>query len=354
MQIHFPYSHFTRFPKTFHAAGYSESLKNRFFILKLFNLLIRITTTTKKCDCFGITERMVFMDGFFQTPMTRFYVEAIQSMGSGKGTAAGGQTGTVDVPSVQASKDGLGGFAGTVQDKLDGKEQQAAGISPQAAGGVSSTGRNEQAIQSMSMKEYKLYIYQRISALPRNLTQKGDVISVNISEEGFAAMKADPAYEKWVLDTLRNDFSCYQPWNAYTGGSYRFYSFGADRKEYRSESYSMGFRNDDRRKDSGRKKKEKSFWEKRAERHKLYMDLAQKAWYKRENERRFQERIDFGRKEVSSAILKQHAIERATGEHVELDANPSILSEAATESAQEYVFFKIPSALVNPKPKTGK
>lgn len=302
-----------------------------------------------------MTERMVFMDGFFQKPVTRFYAEALQSMGSGKGAAAGGQTGTADASSGRTAKDGRGGFAGTVQEKLDGKGRQAAGISPQTAGGVSPAGRNEQAIQAMSMKQYKLYIYQKISALPMSPTQRWDAVSVNISEEGFAAMKADPAYEKWVLDTLQRDFSCYNPWSAYTGGSYRIYYFGASREEYRGESYAMGFRNDNRRTDSAKKKKkEKSFWEKRAERHKLYMDLAKKAWYKRENERRFQEKIDFGRKEVSSALLKQRAIERATGEHVELDANLSVLSKAATECAQEYVFFRIPSALINPKPKTGK
>lgn len=254
------------------------------------------------------------MDGYFQTPNTGFYNKVLQGINSA-GTAGVSRNG-------QTEKNGVNGFAGV--------------------------------IQSMSMEQYKLYVYQKISALPRNMTQKGDVISVNISEEGFAAMKADPAYEKWVLDTLQREFSCYNPWSAHAGGNYRFYSFGASREEYQSESHSMGLRDDDRRSKAAKKKKEKSFWEKRAERHKLYMDLALKAWYKRENERKFQERLDLGRKEVSTAILKQHAIERATGEHVELDVNPAVLSKAATEYAQDYVFFKIPSARVNPRPKTGK
>ncbi len=86
----------------------------------------------------------------------------------------------------------------------------------------------------------------------------------------------------------------------------------------------------------------------------MYMDLATKAWYKRENEREYQQKIALGRKDVSSAILRQQAIERATGEKVELGVNPDVLSEAATELAQNYVFFKIPSALTNPKPKVGK
>lgn len=94
--------------------------------------------------------------------------------------------------------------------------------------------------------------------------------------------------------------------------------------------------------------------EKRAKRRKMFMDLAQKAWYKHENELKFQEQIAFARKEVSSAILKQQSMERATGEPAQLNVNPAVLSKAAADLAQAYVFFKIPSARVNPRPKTGK
>lgn len=117
-------------------------------------------------------------------------------------------------------------------------------------------------------------------------------------------------------------------------------------------SFHMGFRNGGKRTES--KKKEESFWDKRAKRRKMYMDLARKAWYKHESERKYQESIDLQRRELSSARLQQWALERATGEKVELNMNPSVLSEAATEYAQAYVFFKIPSALMNAKPKTSK
>lgn len=276
------------------------------------------------------------MSGFLFTPMTRFYAEALQYM---KNAAADGAAGAGNA----AGTAGTGSFAGTVQEKL----AQTADIVPRAGE------RGEQAVRAMSMDQYKMYIYQKISALPTSATQKWDAVSVNISEEGFAAMKADPAYEKWVLDTLRQDFAFYNPWSAYAGGSYRVHYFGATKQEYRGESFQMGFRNGGKHTDSA-KKKQKSFWEKRAERHKMYMDLATKAWYKRENEREYQEKIDLGRKEVSSAILRQQAIERATGEKVELGVNTDVLSEAATELAKNYVFFKIPSALTNPKPKPGK
>lgn len=102
------------------------------------------------------------------------------------------------------------------------------------------------------------------------------------------------------------------------------------------------------------KKKEKLYWEKRAKRRKLYMDLAQKAWYRRENEREYQLNLALHRRQISSARLQQAAMERATGEMQKLRVNPSVLSEAATKFAQGYTFFKIPSARMNPRPKTGR
>lgn len=108
------------------------------------------------------------------------------------------------------------------------------------------------------------------------------------------------------------------------------------------------------RADCARKRQEKILLEKKAKRHKLFLDLAQKAWYKHENELEFQQQIAFARKEVSSALLKQHSIERATGEPAELGANPAVLSKASAELAQAYVFFKVPSARVNSRPKTGR
>lgn len=291
------------------------------------------------------------MSSFLFTPMTRFYAEALEYMKNVAGGAVkedGTSGGFGGSRRTQTGKDAVfGNFAGIVRDQLVSKQG--------TAGGASQAGdRNEYAAQTMSMDQYKMYIYQKISSLPTSATQKWDAVSVNISEEGFAAMKADPAYEKWVLDTLRRDFAFYNPWSAYAGGSYRVHYFGATKEEYRGESFPMGFRNGGKHTDSSRKKKQKSFWEKRAERHKMYMDLATKAWYKRENEREYQQKIALGRKEVSSALLRQQAMERATGEKMELGVNPDVLSEAATELAQNYVFFKIPSALMNQKPKPGK
>lgn len=292
------------------------------------------------------------MSGFLFTPMTRFYAEALQYMKNAAGKAGNAGTAGNAASGQAGSAAGMGVPTGSPTDSFMGAVQEKLA---QAAGGASRVGeRNEQAVQAMSMDQYKMYIYQKISGLPTSATQKWDAVSVNISEEGFAAMKADPAYEKWVLDTLRQDFSFYNPWSAYAGGSYRVHYFGATKEEYRGESFQMGFRNGGKHTDSAKKKNQKSFWEKRAERHKLYMDLATKAWYKRENEQEYQEKIDLGRKEVSNALLRQQALERATGEKVELGVNTDVLSAASAELAQNYVFFKIPSALMNPKPKPTK
>lgn len=300
------------------------------------------------------------MSGFLLTPMTRFYMEALQSASNAAGKTAGakkdgtsaggtasGQTNSVGTGTAATGQTNRNQFADAVQEKLAQKD----GVSPEnMVSGV----RNEAMVRAMSREEYKLYIYQKIAAIPMHPSQKWDAVFVNISEEGFAAMQADPEYEKWVLDTLRKDFAFYNPWSAYAGGSYRIHYFGATKQEYRGESFAMGFRNGGKRTESSKKKKEKSFWEKRAERHKMYMDLAQKAWYKHENEQQYRETIDIQRKEVSSALLTQWSMEQITGEEVELGVNPCVLSQAATDFAQGYVFFKIPSALINPRTKINK
>ena len=59
----------------------------------------------------------------------------------------------------------------------------------------------------MSMEEYKSYIHDKISGLPVHPTQINRSASVFISEDGFAAMKNDPAYEEWVIGKLREDFA---------------------------------------------------------------------------------------------------------------------------------------------------
>ena len=124
---------------------------------------------------------------------------------------------------------------------------------------------------NMSMEEYKLYIYDKISALPVHPSNMQDSVSVHISDEGFEAMKNDPEYEKWVLDTLERNFTCYDPWSSTCGGKFMVFHFGATKQDYRSEIWNLGFRHGNDRK-IYEKKAEDSFWERRKKRRKELLE----------------------------------------------------------------------------------
>ena len=61
--------------------------------------------------------------------------------------------------------------------------------------------------QDMTMEEYKQYIHDKISQIPINPTQSGYHWNIEITDEGFEAMKNDPEYETYVLDCIRTNFS---------------------------------------------------------------------------------------------------------------------------------------------------
>ncbi len=132
---------------------------------------------------------------------------------------------------------------------------------------------------AMSMTEYKLYLYDKISSLPVHPFNMQDSVAVYISEEGLAAMKNDPEYEKWVLDCLRTNFQAYDPWGAGNGGKYVVFHFGATKEECRVESWRPRYRDEEQER-LFRKKAKDSFWERRRKRRKallaMYEELADK------------------------------------------------------------------------------
>lgn len=132
---------------------------------------------------------------------------------------------------------------------------------------------------AMSMTEYKLYLYDRISSLPVHPWNMQVFAAVNISEAGFAAMKNDPEYEKWVLDCLRTNFQAYDPWGAGSGKRYVVFYFGATKEECRVESWRSGWRDEERER-LYRKKAKDSIWERRRKKRKallaMYEELAEK------------------------------------------------------------------------------
>lgn len=122
-------------------------------------------------------------------------------------------------------------------------------------------------VQNMSMEEYKQYLYDKIEALPIHESNRQDSISVHITDAGLAAMKNDPEYEKWVLDTLRSNFQCNDSWSGIYGGKFSVFYFGAAKEEYRGESWRLGFQNGKEQK-LFHEKSEDSFWERRIKRRK--------------------------------------------------------------------------------------
>ena len=132
----------------------------------------------------------------------------------------------------------------------------------------------------MSLEDYKQYICNKISDLPMSASSQMQYISIQITDEGFEAMKNDPEYEAWVLDRLAQDFRFQNPWTAMCGGGYVVHHFGATKEQYHGESWYPGYM-------GGQgaalfdKKSKGSFWEQRMERHKEFMELQQKAAAKR-------------------------------------------------------------------------
>lgn len=117
------------------------------------------------------------------------------------------------------------------------------------------------SVKDMSLEEYKEYIYDEISKMSFSNTEKNSSFSVNITDEGFEAMKNDPEYEQWVLDTLRHDFHFNDPWGSLSKGRYVVHSFGACKEEYIGQSWSKGCYTES-------SKSEENFWKQREERRK--------------------------------------------------------------------------------------
>lgn len=253
------------------------------------------------------------MGGIFLDATTRFYLNML-----GSAQAVMGKAHT-------AGQDGS--FRQAV-------ENAAAGVS--AVDGAVRT----YSAADMTMDEYKRYIYEQILRMPVNSSQIQDAVSVSISEEGFAAMKADPTYEKWVLDTLRRDLAAYYPWGTVGESTYRSHHFGATREEYRGYCFAKDNRS---RRLAEQQRERVAEEEKRKKKHKEYLMLCEKLWLKREREQDYLDEIAACRQQISSRMLQCYAIERATGEKQEPDVNLSVLSHAGTEFAMDFIFMKLPS-----------
>lgn len=93
----------------------------------------------------------------------------------------------------------------------------------------------------MTLEQYKQSIYQQISDMPRHSSRLLESVSISISDKGFEAMKNDPEYEKWVLDTIRQEFASDNPWIYACQGGYSVFTFGAEKEDYRGEGWYPGY-----------------------------------------------------------------------------------------------------------------
>ena len=133
--------------------------------------------------------------------------------------------------------------------------------------------------QDMTMEEYKQYIHDKISQIPINPTQSGYNWNIEITDEGFEAMKNNPEYETYVLDCIRTNFSGTDPFRT---SNYSILHFGATK----AESYGIGWCTDN----SDLEESDDSFWEHRAEHKKHLEELYEEFLEKRAATKKWQDR----------------------------------------------------------------
>ena len=142
--------------------------------------------------------------------------------------------------------------------------------------------------KDMTMEEYKSYIYDKISELPWHQDNICDSWSIDISDEGFKAMKEDPEYEKWVLEDLSKALSTpYPGWARSIGGSrYVVAHIGASKDDCRADGWHMGYENGKGASVWESKSKE-SFWSKRGDQKRIQAQTDKKITEKRALEKKW-------------------------------------------------------------------
>lgn len=151
--------------------------------------------------------------------------------------------------------------------------------------------------QEMTMEEYKQYIAQKIRQIPVHPSRRNESISVNISEEGYAAMKSDPEYEAWVLNDLQS--VCSRP-GFYFGSQDRVYTniyYGATKEECHSDTWTIPSRNtSDRARE--RREENRRRLEKRIRKQKLQKQLREIAFQRQQHQRALVKKLIQHRQEI--------------------------------------------------------
>ena len=132
----------------------------------------------------------------------------------------------------------------------------------------------------LTPEEYKAKIYDEIARIQQGASRRVKT-QVYISEEGFAHMQADAAYEQRILALLRRDIT--QAFALGGGTQHLIIQVGKDAEQYRASSF-----NEPERRVV--KKDENSYWEKRAKRRRERLE-----WEQERQEKRIAQKIFFTR-----------------------------------------------------------
>lgn len=165
---------------------------------------------------------------------------------------------------------------------LDGAEKSA----------LEKTGSTQELSEAEEMELFKKEFYAELERIPKNRTIIN--LAVNISEEAFKNMKADPEYRAKIMSALRRDLtSSFAPLKVSL-----LKTVGATEKDYRGDSWS-GPNNDSEffarsqdsfyKKTSGQKDRQKElleeYLEKRAQAKRQQQELLDEKIAKQEQER---------------------------------------------------------------------
>ena len=153
------------------------------------------------------------------------------------------------------------------------------------------TGSTQELSETEEMELFKKEFYEDLSKITIHKTLNN--VAVNISEAGFKAMKDDPEYREKILSLLKRDLgSSFAPRNCSA-----VFTVGATIKEYRGDSWSVGYdsefyaRSQDSffKKTSGKKDRQKElleeYLEKRAQAKRQQQKMLNEKIAKAEQER---------------------------------------------------------------------
>lgn len=156
-------------------------------------------------------------------------------------------------------------------------------------------GLDSSLTESMTMEEYRTYIYALIDQIPYDATRPNDTSFISISDSGWEQMRNDPDYEAWIIGYLVEDRSVRNPFYGWgnDAGSIISEHFGASINEHHGKSFNKAaFKTDTSKNDND----EEDWWIKRHKRMKKLLqeqvertirkDAAQKAAARDEYARR--------------------------------------------------------------------